>query len=140
MSRTMLLALASVVMLIAAACSGGAATNAPAASAPAASAPAASESGGSEAACAPSTETGTVTGAMANTAFDPAAITASVGDTVTWTNNDTLPHTATVESDQTCTTEQLAGGASGGIVFNTAGTYAFFCKVHPSMKGTVTVS
>jgi plastocyanin len=77
---------------------------------------------------------------MANTAFAPATITASAGDVVVWTNNDTLPHTATVTDDPTCTTEQLAGGASGGIVFNTAGSYAFFCKVHPNMTGTVEVS
>ncbi len=140
MSRRMSLCAVPAVLLLVAACSGGGAASAPAASLPAASAPAASGSAGGEAACAPSTEAGTVSAAMANTAFDPAAITASVGDTVTWTNNDTLPHTATVESDQTCTTEQLAGGASGGIVFNVAGTYAFFCKVHPSMKGTVEVS
>jgi plastocyanin len=77
---------------------------------------------------------------MSNFAFDPATINASAGDVIVWTNNDSAPHTATVTDDQTCTTEQLASGASGGIVFNTAGSYAFFCKVHPNMQGTVQVS
>jgi plastocyanin len=146
MSRRMLLVLASAGMLIVSACSGGTATSAPAASAPAASEPAASEPAASEsaagggAACAPSTETGTVAATIANFAFEPATITAKVGDTVTWTNNDTTGHTATVESDQACTTETLASGASGGIVFNTAGSYPYICKIHPTMKGTVEVS
>ena len=147
MSRTILV-LASTMVLILSACGGGATATAPAApasDAPAseapASAPAASESAAAgEAPCAPSTEAGTVTATMANIAFNPASITASVGDTVTWTNNDSAPHTATVKSDPTCTTETLANGATGSIVFNVAGSYEFFCKIHPTMTGTIEVS
>ena len=54
-----------------------------------------------------------MTATMANFAFNPATITAKVGDVVTWTNNDTTAHTATVKSDETCTTENLASGATG---------------------------
>ena len=142
MSSRMLFAVASAAMLIVAACSGGAATSAPAASVPAASAPAASEpaESSSDAACAPEPGPGAVQAAIANFAFDPATIDASVGDVVTWTNNDTTGHTATVDSDQTCTTETLAPGASGGIQFNLPGSYPFFCKIHPNMTGTVEVS
>jgi plastocyanin len=148
MSRT-ILALFSVLLLVLGACSGATAsapaTAAPASEAPAseapASAPAASESAAAgETACAPSTETGTVSATMANFAFDPASITASVGDVITWTNNDSAPHTATVTSDPTCTTDSLASGATGSLVFNTAGSYEFFCKIHPTMKGTIEVS
>jgi plastocyanin len=149
MSRT-ILALGSAMLLILSACGGGAAATAPATAAPAseapaseapASAPAASESAAAGgAACAPSTETGTVSAAMANIAFNPASITASVGDVITWTNNDSAQHTATVTSDPTCTTETLANGATGSIVFNTAGSYEFFCKIHPTMTGTIEVS
>jgi plastocyanin len=143
MSRT-ILALASATLLILSACS-GATASAPATAAPASEAPAgaptASESAAAGgAACAPSTETGTVSAAMANIAFNPSAITASVGDVITWTNNDSAPHTATVKSDPTCTTENLASGATGSIVFNTAGSYEFFCKIHPNMTGTIEVS
>jgi plastocyanin len=148
MSRT-ILALCTVLLLVLSACSGATAsapaTAAPASEAPAseapASAPAASESAAAGgAACAPSTETGTVSATMANFAFSPASITASVGDVITWTNNDSAPHTATVTSDPTCTTDSLASGATGSLVFNTAGSYEFMCKIHPTMKGTIEVS
>lgn len=142
MSRT-ILALGSAMLLILGACSGGTTATAPAAPASEApaSAPAASESAaGGGAPCAPSTDAGTVTATMANIAFNPASITAGVGDTITWTNNDSASHTATVKSDPTCTTETLANGATGSIVFNTAGSYEFFCKIHPTMTGTIEVS
>jgi plastocyanin len=148
MSRT-ILALCSVLLLVLSAC-GGATASAPATAAPAseapaseapASAPTASETAAAgEAACAPSSETGSVSATMANFAFSPASITASVGDVITWTNNDSAPHTATVTSDPTCTTDSLASGATGSLVFNTAGSYEFFCKIHPTMKGTIEVS
>ena len=138
MSRTILV-ITSAMVLILSACGGGATATAPAA--PASEAPAASGSAtAGEAPCAPATEAGTVTATMANIAFDPTSITASVGDTVTWTNNDSAQHTATVKSDPTCTTETLANGASGSIVFNVAGSYEFFCKIHPTMTGTIEVS
>lgn len=142
MSRT-ILALGSAMLLILGACSGGTTATAPAAPASEApaSAPAASDSAaGGGAPCAPSTDAGTVTATMANIAFNPASITAGVGDTITWTNNDSASHTATVKSDPTCTTETLANGATGSIVFNTAGSYEFFCKIHPTMTGTIEVS
>ncbi len=145
MSRT-ILALGSAMFLILSACSGGATASAPATAAPApaseapASAPASESAAAGGAACAPSTEAGTVSAAMANIAFNPASITASAGDVITWTNNDSAQHTATVKSDPTCTTETLANGATGSIVFNTAGSYEFFCKIHPTMTGTIEVS
>jgi plastocyanin len=148
MSRTLSLAAAAALLLVVTACAGGTAgTAAPASEAPASEAPASepagespAASGGGEAACAPSTETGTVTATIANFAFDPASITASVGDVVTWTNNDSAAHTATMSSEAACTTENLANGASGSIVFNVAGSYEYFCKIHPQMTGTVEVS
>ena len=146
MSRTIPLAVAATLLLIVSACSGGTASTAapvseaPASVAPAGGSPAASESAAGGAACAPSTEAGTVTGTIANFAFSPATIAAKVGDVVTWTNNDTTAHTATVKSDETCTTENLASGATGSIVFNVAGSYDFFCKIHPNMTGKVEVS
>lgn len=151
MSRTLSLAATAALLLIVAACSGGTATSpspasqapsgeAPASESPATGSPAASESGAPTEACAPSTDAGTATATIAGFAFSPATITAKVGDVVSWTNNDSAPHTATVKSDATCTTEDLANGASGGIVFNTAGSYDYFCKIHPSMTGKVEVS
>ncbi|HSL77907.1 MAG TPA: cupredoxin domain-containing protein [Candidatus Limnocylindrales bacterium] len=146
MSRHLSLAIVAALLLIVSACSGGTAASPapasqpPASEAPASESPAASESGVATEACAPSADTGTVTATIANFAFSPATITAKVGDVVTWTNNDSAAHTATVESDATCTTENLGSGASGGIVFNTAGSYDYFCKIHPNMTGKVEVS
>ncbi|HEY6013696.1 MAG TPA: plastocyanin/azurin family copper-binding protein, partial [Candidatus Limnocylindrales bacterium] len=63
-----------------------------------------------------------------------------VGDTITWTNNDTAGHTVTVDNQSSCDTNTIAGGATGSLTFTVAGTYAFHCKIHSSMKGTITVS
>jgi plastocyanin len=112
----------------------------PAGSAPA-SAPAASTDGGTGAAvCAPSTEPGTVQAAMAGTAFTPSTIQAKVGDVIAWTNNDQIGHTATVDDDPTCTTATLAGGETGALTFSAPGTYAFHCKIHSNMTGTIEVT
>jgi plastocyanin len=151
MTRTLSLAVAAALLLVVSACSGGTAASpapasqapaseAPASESPAASEPAASESGAGSAACAPSTDAGTVSATIADFAFSPATITAKVGDVISWTNNDSAAHTATVKSDTTCTTQNLASGASGGIVFNTAGSYDYFCKIHPTMTGKIEVS
>jgi plastocyanin len=71
-------------------------------------------------------------------AFQPGSITATVGDTISWTNEDSAPHTATAD-DGSFDTGQLAKGASGSHTFTAAGTFAYHCTVHPSMHGTVTV-
>jgi plastocyanin len=116
--------------------------SAPVASAPVASAPVTSAGAGSGSGdCTASTATGTVQAGMAGTAFVPATIQAKVGDVIAWTNNDTVAHTATLKDDPACTTETLAPGATGALTFSAAGTYAFFCKVHPAiMSGTIEVT
>jgi plastocyanin len=136
-----ILALTAALFLIGA-CSGGGATTAPSAAAseaPAASEPAASEPAAGGAACTPSTAAGEVAAEIADFEFSPADISATVGQTVTFTNNDSAPHTATLDDDS-CTTENLNQGDSGGLTFNAAGSYPFHCAIHPDMKGTITVS
>ena len=71
-------------------------------------------------------------------AFKPATVTVNVGDTVTWTNEDTAPHTATA-SDGSFDTGSLKKGASGSHTFSKAGSFAYICTIHPNMKGTVVV-
>jgi amicyanin len=157
MSRHRVIPAIVMTMFIAAACGGAAATSAPSAApqsaapqsqapASAASAPASAASAPASAAsaaaggCAPSSTAGTVAVKIANFAFDPPTITAKVGDTVTWTNNDSTQHTATVNSDETCTTPNLDNGASSGITFTAAGTYDYHCKIHPTMTGKIEVT
>jgi plastocyanin len=116
-------------------------TPAPAASAPAASVPAATASAASgTGVCAPSTEVGPVQATMADRTFIPSTITAKVGDVITWTNTDTTTHTATLRDDPACTTPNLGTNDTGGLTFSAPGTYAFVCKIHSDMTGTIEVT
>jgi len=74
---------------------------------------------------------------IAGFAFDPTTITVQVGDTVTWTNQDSTAHTATAAG--AFDTGNIANGASKSITFATAGTFAYHCTIHPTMTGTVVV-
>ncbi len=71
-------------------------------------------------------------------AFGPASVTVQVGDSVTWSNEDTTAHTATA-GDGTFDTGSIAAGSTGSATFDTAGTYAYACSIHPAMTGTVVV-
>jgi plastocyanin len=71
--------------------------------------------------------------------YAPASISVSVGDSITWTNQDIAPHTATA-SDGSFDTGSLSKGKSGTVTLSKAGTFAYICSIHPSMKGTVTVA
>ena len=75
---------------------------------------------------------------IANFAFSPASITVKVGDSVTWTNNDSTTHTVTAD-DNSFSSGDLAPGATFSFTFPKAGTYAYHCSIHPSMTGTVVV-
>ena len=72
--------------------------------------------------------------------FQPAELTIARGASVTWKNRDSAPHTATAD-DMSWNTTRLAGGTdSAPIVFDTAGTFPYFCEVHPTMTGTIVVT
>ena len=143
------LAMTAVLCLVA--CSPAASTGTasvsppePALTAPPSAAPpasvAATDAGSGAGLCAPSSEAGTVQAAMTGNAFSPGTIQAKVGDVITWTNSDGVPHTATYKDDPACTTERLGQGESGGLTFSAAGTYAFFCQIHSDMTGTIEVT
>ena len=80
----------------------------------------------------------TVVGSIVAFAFDPNPISISVGDTVEWTNNDPVDHTAT--SSGNWDSGSLAFGASHSEVFTSPGTFSYFCSIHPSMTATVVVN
>jgi plastocyanin len=73
-------------------------------------------------------------------AYVPNPATITVGSTVTWTNNDTLPHTATSDTG-VWDSGTLSSGQSFSFTFMTAGTFPYHCMIHgaQSMSGTVTV-
>ena len=69
--------------------------------------------------------------------FSPATLTVEVGDTVTFTNRDGVPHTGTA-TDKSFDTGFLSEGQSGTVDISKAGAFEYFCMVHPSMKGEIT--
>ncbi len=75
---------------------------------------------------------------IANFAFDPATVTVNVGDSVTWTNQDSTAHTATA-GDGSFDTGSIGAGQTATVTFDTAGTFAYVCSIHPQMSGTVVV-
>jgi len=95
--------------------------------------------GASSAASAPS---GSVQNAVAISgfAFSPASITVPVGTKVTWANKDAAPHTITSDDGTTFDSGNLANGATYSFTFMKAGTFAYHCAIHTSMKGTVIVT
>jgi plastocyanin len=141
-----------VMTLVLAACgsstaSGPAASTAPttatapsAAPASAGAPSAAAGGGGAACAAAPAGTAPTVTVTIKNLAYSPEPVTGKVGDVIGWMNNDTVPHTATLD-DNTCTTDTINVGASGALTFSAPGTYAYHCTIHPTiMKGTITIT
>jgi plastocyanin len=75
---------------------------------------------------------------LKNFAFNPATVTIKVGESVTWTNQDSANHTVAADKGE-FQSSQLANGATFSFKFDKAGTYAYHCSIHPSMKGTVVV-
>jgi plastocyanin len=69
-------------------------------------------------------------------AFKPATIEVNRGDRVTFANGSGVTHTATGASFDT---KRIAPGKSATVKFGKRGTFAYHCKIHPSMKGKVVV-
>ncbi|MBX3530599.1 MAG: cupredoxin family copper-binding protein [Rhizobiaceae bacterium] len=68
--------------------------------------------------------------------FNPAAVTVKVGDTITFTNADAAPHTATAD-DKSFDTGRLSKGQSATVTISAAGDHAYKCLIHTMMKGSV---
>jgi plastocyanin len=76
---------------------------------------------------------------IADLAFDPDTLTVAVGTTVTWVSADPdLPHTSTSDDDLWAS-GTLNEGDEFPFTFEEAGTFAYFCEVHPDMTGTIVV-
>jgi plastocyanin len=71
--------------------------------------------------------------------FVPAHVDAHVGDTIEWTNRDFAPHTAS-DAGGKWTTATLNNGATGRILVETPGTFAYRCNFHQQMAGTIVVT
>ena len=118
-----------------AACGGSSSTPAASAAAPAAPSEAApSAAAPSEAPAAGGGDAVTIK----NFAFGPASLSVAAGTTVTWTNDDTAAHTATAD-DGTFDSSSIAPGATFSQTFDTAGTFAYHCSIHPNMTAPIEV-
>ncbi len=75
-----------------------------------------------------------------NFSFQPADLSITIGDTVTWTNEDPADHTVTAaQPSGAFDSRTLVPGAKFSQTFNQAGTYVYFCKLHHSMTGRIRV-
>jgi plastocyanin len=70
--------------------------------------------------------------------YGPDPVTVQVGGKVIWQNEDTAPHTATAD-DGSFDTGTLERGKIKSETFKQAGTFPYFCEIHPTMHGTVEV-
>ena len=73
-----------------------------------------------------------------NFVFGPQTITVPVGATVTWTNKDDIPHTS-VSTDGVFKSKVLDTDEKFSYTFTKAGTYPYYCTIHPKMTGKVVV-
>lgn len=71
-------------------------------------------------------------------AFEPAALTVAPGTRVTWTHAGQAPHTVTSDTGA-FDSGRLTGGQTFAFTFTSAGTFAYYCEIHPNMRARVVV-
>jgi plastocyanin len=73
-----------------------------------------------------------------NFVFGPQTVTVPMGTTVTWTNHDDIPHTS-VSAEGVFKSKVMDTDDKFSYTFTKAGTYPYFCSIHPRMTGCVIV-
>jgi amicyanin len=73
-----------------------------------------------------------------NFTFNPQRVTVKAGTTVTWINDDDIPHTV-ASSTKAFKSKVLDSEDKFSFTFTTAGVYEYFCSLHPHMTGTIVV-
>jgi plastocyanin len=118
--------------LVLAACSGGGPTTNP---------PAATSGATSAAANCSEPAAGTAADVNASVGGNEwGAVSAAVGDVITWTNGDAVPHKVGLDDGSCTMSANITGDAPQSLVFGVAGSYPFHCTIHPNMKGTIVIS
>lgn len=74
-----------------------------------------------------------------NFSFGPMTMTVAAGTTVTWTNDDDVPHTVVSDDKTTFKSKALDTGEHFSYTFTKSGKYGYFCSVHPRMIAEVIV-
>lgn len=82
--------------------------------------------------------TGSYKVTISDFSFQPSMLKVPIGSVVTWTNKDEEPHTV-VSTDNAFKSRALDTDESFSFTFEKAGSYKYFCSVHPRMVGTVLV-
>jgi len=75
---------------------------------------------------------------MKQVAYAPAQVTAHIGDTIEWANDDIVAHTATARNGAWDVMVMPNNKAS--VVLKSAGTIDYYCRLHPNMVGSIAVS
>jgi plastocyanin len=73
-----------------------------------------------------------------NFTFDPPRLTVKAGTTVTWYNEDDIPHTVAATGKQ-FRSKALDTDGKFSFTFTTPGSYEYFCSLHPHMTGVIVV-
>jgi amicyanin len=71
--------------------------------------------------------------------FNPATLTVPVGTKVTWINRDDVPHMVVAENGKDIKSPVLDTDQKFSYAFTKAGTYRYYCSMHPRMTGKVIV-
>jgi amicyanin len=74
-----------------------------------------------------------------NFTFAPPTITVRAGSTVTWVNDDDIPH-AIAADDHSFKSKVMDTQERFSTTFAKPGTYSYFCSIHPRMTGKVVVT
>ena len=74
-----------------------------------------------------------------NFSFGPATVTVPAGTTVTWTNNDDVPHVVTSDDNKMFKSKALDTDDHFSYTFTKPGTYNYYCAIHPKMVAKIVV-
>ena len=96
-------------------------------------------SGGLDRALAADSAPQTVTVEIKDMKYEPATLMVSVGTTVTWVNNDNMPHTV-MDRNRVFRSAGLDTGDKFSYTFTTPGAFDYFCTIHPYMRAKVVVT
>jgi plastocyanin len=77
--------------------------------------------------------------AIDNFTFGPKELTVPVGTTVKWTNRDDIPHTVVETGSRVFRSKALDTDDTFSYTFANAGTFTYFCSLHPQMVGKIIV-
>jgi plastocyanin len=84
-------------------------------------------------------DSGTKISMVSGNKFEPAEATVKAGDTVTWTNADSVPHNAVADKGSGPKSELLSKDQTYTFTPSAPGEITYVCTIHPGMKGTLTV-